>query len=255
MLKRLAVMAVTAFVAIGVSGQPNKGADSKQNKSEQQPTSLLHAVGECPPANNTTYHEAKPDSDPPKWYAPLERPEGWAVIVGLLTLGAVCYQALLSRDTARRQLRAYVCVSGATIAFRQLDAPDIKVDMRNGGLTPAYEMRYWIGISIGSYPLNQPLPSPPVDFQTGASVMPPSGVEFMPAQWSHPIPIGILSELGTPKRTLYVHGKATYMDAFGKKRFTEFRLMFGGPEQVGLEERDGALSGRLKPDTEGNRAN
>ncbi len=258
MLKCLAILAIAALAtsaAIGVSGRPNENTNKKENKTEQQPTSLLHAVGECPTANNTTYHEAKTDTDSPKWYASIKWTELLALALTSLTLVVVGYQAWLSRDTARRQLRAYVCVSGGRITSTGSEFPEIQVEMKNGGLTPAYSMRFWIGLAIGSHPLRHTLAGPPEGFQMGVSVMPQGATEPMFAQWDRNAAPDIRFEIGTPTSTLYVYGRAEYRDAFHTQRFTEFRLIFGGHEPMRLKETDGVFSGSLKPDVEGNRAN
>src|SRR5712671_1328997 len=56
--------------------------------------------------------------------------------------------------TAERQLRAYVHVSGAKIV--DVGKPDVRtaqVSVRNCGQTPAYNMRFWVGIGVREFPL------------------------------------------------------------------------------------------------------
>ncbi|MGD0735575.1 MAG: hypothetical protein ABR976_10530 [Terracidiphilus sp.] len=254
MLKGLLIFAVAAIMTVGVSGTPNDDANKGDDKPKQQPACLLHPVCECKPANDATHEQAKANASPPKWYASFKWTDWLPIIIASLALGAVCYQALLSRDIARRQLRAYVCLSGASIMFNDTGTPEIQVEMKNGGLTPAYDMRFWIGLAIGEHPLKRRLGQPPAGFQMGVSVMPPTGTETMIAQWQRNIPTHILAELGTPQRTLYVYGRAEYRDAFSARRFTEFRLIFGGPESMRVQDKDGSIGGGLKPDTDGNRA-
>src|SRR5271157_3925341 len=194
---------------------------------------------------------------------------GLLVIVGFLqawillgTLGVVRQQAkaaedslTLSRDTVQRQLRAYVCMSGAHIDFKQPDRPDIQVYIKNCGQTPAYNVRSWIGLNVSKYPLTMQLQSPPEGFQMSKSTLPPGGHEIMPAVWSCSIPPSLLPVLGTPEATIYVFGRTVYVDIFGKEWHTDYRLVHGGPEPVRLEKnKDGIMTAKLKPDTEGNEA-
>jgi hypothetical protein len=58
------------------------------------------------------------------------------------------------RDTAEKQLRAYVCVDSAVLRFPQPDVPEAQVHFRNCGQTPAYGVRGWIHTWFAEYPLN-----------------------------------------------------------------------------------------------------
>jgi hypothetical protein len=63
-----------------------------------------------------------------------------------------------------------------------------------------------------------------------------------------------MPKLGTMELTLYAYGKVTYRDAFGNQRYTRYRLMHGGGEQIHLRDKNGIAVGLLKPDYEGNEA-
>ncbi len=193
---------------------------------------------------------------------------GLLILVGFLqawilfgTLGVVRQQAkaaddslALSRDTAQRQLRAYVCVSAAKIEFKQPDRPEIEIRIKNSGTTPAYNARWWTGVAMGEYPLDKSLSPPPEDVGRGVSVIPPGGEGMMLFQWKPAIPAASLPILGSPKATLYIYGRITYTDAFEKNWETNFRLLHGGPEGIRLTLINGVQTGRLKPDAEGNTA-
>jgi len=187
---------------------------------------------------------------------------GFGVIYAIKTLDQVKAQAIaakdsldLSRDTAQRQLRAYVRVYAANIEFRVPDRPVIEVHFKNCGATPAYRVRTWIGLGLGEWPLNKALPAPPEGFQGSRSVLAPGGQEIMPAVWKQPIPAPLLPFLGTRQATVYVFGRTEYIDTFKNAWYTEFRLLHGGPEPVKLDaNKDGILVGKLKPDQEGNEA-
>lgn len=70
-----------------------------------------------------------------------------------------------------------------------------------------------------------------------------------------PLPPEFMQIIGTPKFTLYVYGEIRYKDAFGKERFTRYRLIHGGTEGVRMvRDKDGTENWMLKPDAEGNEA-
>jgi len=62
--------------------------------------------------------------------------------------------------------------------------------------------------------------------------------------------------IGTKIGTVYVYGEIRYRDAFGKERYTKYRLMYGGADggRKGLDAK-GVPIGYLQPEIEGNEAN
>src|SRR5207245_7595708 len=131
----------------------------------------------------------------------------------------------MSVDAAVRQLRAYVCLSGALIAFKKANAPEVQVDMKNCGQTPAYDVRQWIHTWIEEHPLKVALPEPPADFPMSIAILLPGGNNMMVIERKPPISQEILNVLGTSQATLYIYGKLTYKDAFGHYRNTDYRLI------------------------------
>ena len=152
------------------------------------------------------------------------------------------------KDTAQRQLRAYVCISSGIIEFsRGRDVPIVKVNYKNCGQTPAYDVRSWIHIWITDDPLKEILPVPPEDYMTSVSIIPPGGFHFMVIEKDPPIPSNVLHLIGTSQGTVYIYGEIRYRDAFNIERFTRYRLIYGGSEEN--------HGGHLKPHTDGNDAN
>jgi hypothetical protein len=159
----------------------------------------------------------------------------------------------LARDTAKQQLRAYVCVVAADIVFAKVDEPGIEIRIKNCGLTPAYNVSMWSGLAVSTHPLRRSLDKPPEEFDMNQSVLAPDGFELMHPIFSQPIPQQLFP-LGTAQHTLYVFGQINYVDAFNDHHTTDFRLLFGGPEPPQLTERNGVNTARLKTDSEGNLA-
>jgi hypothetical protein len=95
----------------------------------------------------------------------------------------------------------------------------------------------------------------PKDALQAVGIIPPQGESIMV---SRRIPKAVADDtfLQTRYKILYVFGEITYKDAFGQSRFTNFRLIFGGP--VGCRrkvDQEGVLMGFLSMDSEGNEAN
>ena len=156
------------------------------------------------------------------------------------------------RDTAHRQLRAYVLVWAAQIKFKNLNAPEVQVHFKNFGQTPAYQLHGWISIWIGEYPLKISLPQPPSDFRKGTETLGPSRSTMFTASKNPAVSAQFVPLLGTARGTIFIYGEVSYIDAFGHSRKTRYRLMHGGSEPAHTFTKDGILTALLKPDTEGN---
>jgi hypothetical protein len=160
------------------------------------------------------------------------------------------------RDTAMRELRAYVCMSEAMIEFRQERAPEVQVHIKNCGKTPAYDVEMWIGVALGQYPGPLTLPPPPEGFRKSKSLLAPGEKPHAIVFRHSVIPEDQMPIFGTSELTMFVYGEITYRDAFGKQRITRYRLMYGGIEPMRLRDKGGGIAaGFLKPDTIGNEAN
>jgi hypothetical protein len=102
MLKKMVMAAVTALLAIGaLTAQPNKGTADKQPSANQRPSPIVPAAQRQGQAAD---NKAKPDPDPPNWYAPFEQPEGMLVIVGTITFIIMGWQSWETRKAARAAL-------------------------------------------------------------------------------------------------------------------------------------------------------
>jgi len=178
-----------------------------------------------------------------------------ASIAALRSLKALRHQNQIAVDTAQRQLRAYVCLSGSQITFERT-LPVAQIEIKNCGSTPAYDVRQWTGIRIEAHPLSVSLDPPPQGFNMSSAIIPPNGWHGMRVPARHPIPPHLAPLIGTPAGTIYVYGEVRYKDAFGHERFTRYRLIHGGTEGP-LPPRvvEGKTVFHVKPDTEGNDAN
>jgi hypothetical protein len=135
-------------------------------------------------------------------------------------------QLQLSRDTAQRQLRAYLGVSlktGPEIAANV--APRIFFIVKNYGATPARYIGHWAATTLSPHPSEpnfspHPLKEGEINLNPGAE----EGIN---------ISFRELSELEARQiredtARLYVYGELCYLDAFGERQTTAFRYMTGG---------------------------
>ncbi len=147
--------------------------------------------------------------------------------------------------TAERQLRAYVHVSGAKIF--DVGKPDVRtaqVSVRNCGQTPAYNMRFWVGIGVREFPLSTTLEPPPAPFPMESDVLPPG----TPSVMKVPVPrLNAWEEghLQSGDAAIYVYGRVTYMDVFNVSRRTDVLYMCHG---------EGLPTGSMSPYRKGNAA-
>jgi len=135
-----------------------------------------------------------------------------------------------ARDTAERPLRAYLQLVpdlNSFIWINTVHVPELRVSLKNAGQTPAYDVQANGAINPDAYPLRKTPPDLlPVDepFQLvihpgelGYTMTLTAGRRLSPDE------VDRLTD-GTDLR-LYLYGGVTYKDAFGKDRYTRFRLM------------------------------
>lgn len=274
-VKSCIIAAIVCCIAVHLFAKPNDRATKNENATaDHAPHTVTFVNNEESTAKAETAH-----SRPPRWYTSSE---WWLVIIAALTGLAIAYQAretaratgaierqveqmieagkqterIITRmnDTAVRELRAYVCLSAAQIAFKKMDSPEIEIHMKNCGQTPAYDVHWWMNVWIAPHPLSEVLPEPSEDFQMGKAILPPGGHNILFGTLKYPIQPQYSQFVGTPMGTIYAYGTVTYKDTFGNKWHTDYRMMFGGAQGVILKNKNGIPTGPLKPDREGNDA-
>jgi hypothetical protein len=134
----------------------------------------------------------------------------------------------VTSDTAKRQLRAYVSTIGAVIGPDRdnSDSFSIVVDIRNTGLTPAYDLICWAEAELDAFPLESRLPIHCIKTESRAVLAPGSSTLLMPTH--RLLTTQEQDDLRNDKLALYVFGEAHYKDAFGHQRLTQFRLRMNG---------------------------
>ncbi len=161
-----------------------------------------------------------------------------ASIVAFLQFAALIWTVLVMIFNGRRQLRAYVAVDtvgifeGNMVSPPQparVNTPGIAMFIKNYGQTPAYKVVSMFRIAVIAVTdevLSLVLPEQLEErFATTLS----SGSTFNKAVWfDRPLTPNEIADIGTGVRAIYVYGRIQYVDAFKKKRISNFRLHYTG---------------------------
>jgi hypothetical protein len=150
----------------------------------------------------------------------------------------------LTRDTAKRQLRAYVLPTKAYRIQRQ-DATWVVVEIKNSGSTPAYNYRGFVATDICERGQQRENIELPTGVETSQAIIPPSATLELGGPMTDLTPQQVL-DISAGRKTIYVHGDITYTDAFDETRFAKFRFECTG-ELLSL--------GRFMACPQGNEAN
>ena len=156
-------------------------------------------------------------------------------VAGILQFLVLLGTFWLMRDTARRQLRAYVCFESGFLKFAGENSRDVEahVGIKNYGQTPAHNVKHWVRAQVVSYPLREELPKPPPNIPVSASELPPNERSLAierPEGRLGKEPIVVLGI--TLQRTVCVYGRIEYTDVFGKPWHGEYRLIYGGGGEI-----------------------
>jgi hypothetical protein len=259
MLKWKALAAVLSIMLLGmpcVAGQQNSQLHANQrlsskNKLGLPPSDTAIANSDLSNSRKTTNSD-QVKHDPEGFGSILKKPE-WVIvyitaaytIVSLAALMAILWQVVVTKDTARRQLRAYVLVERGIIGnvanpipgpgekietvariLLPTAGPNAQITIKNTGQTPAYELVHWGRICIQEFPLTSqlpPMPTPEAKFWT---VMGPGIVEVKTLRLPKALDSNQIQGLRDGTMAIYCHGEVAYRDAFKKKRVTKYRCMY-----------------------------
>jgi hypothetical protein len=173
-----------------------------------------------------------------------------ALLLTLLAVSAAAIVAVralrLARDTARRELRAYVFPIYAHIRDVRASRPTFVIDVKNFGQTPAYGLRMKTALQSGSHPLDTKL-VPEVQNSIATAQLAPQATLFDEIALNHSLSANEISALAEGSAAIYLFGEIEYFDIYKKKRWTTFRMRLGGPEGI-------PTHGRLGYHEEGNDA-
>jgi hypothetical protein len=179
----------------------------------------------------------------------------FAGIVSFLLVAVIQIQQAIERQNSSQSVvapsrsqiiaqRAYVLVSEAEITDLTEGPPTVAVTIKNTGLTPAFDLIWRATFAAREYPATREIV---LDRSRAAPkiTLPPGGTLFYKwtftewkADWAEKIMNG--------KAVIVAIGEIAYKDAFGERRFTNYRLNHGG---------DSISPGKFGPAADGNEAN
>jgi hypothetical protein len=99
MLQRLAILAISAFVVVSVSSQPNNTSGHELQPAKQGSPAVATPDSQNKQASGQT-DQAKPDTNPPKYYKAINPPEWWLVGIAFFTGCGVFWQSWETRKSA-----------------------------------------------------------------------------------------------------------------------------------------------------------
>jgi hypothetical protein len=157
-----------------------------------------------------------------------------------------------AKDTAQKQLRAYISVASARITHIEdgEGVPEAHIFIKNFGQTPAYQVMGVAGFAISTFPpppdLNLVIPDVEIIQSKTITNLGPGQADMAIAsprpKLDRPFTEHERAELANGIGTIYIYGKVRYRDVFGTIQWMSYRFMVGGPvgvrgdQLVGCEE-------------------
>ena len=130
--------------------------------------------------------------------------------------------------TAEHQLRAYVFVEDTAVTEDGPERLRIRVSMKNFGVTPATNVRHWIGYGIRSHPLTEALPIITEKTQRRAAVGPGAAYPTtFERQFNATEYAAITSGEGF---RFHVFGAIEYQDIFGRRQVQPYSFVLANRE-------------------------
>lgn len=196
----------------------------KSNVKSVTPDSpIINVVTPTAPENKTSNAYVKDDSN-------KEKTLDVCMVIATWILAFIAFwQAMITRVSAQRQLRAYITVNPSFEFFdhqnsRRGDKFKFTAKIRNCGQTPAYEVSCGHSVSLLPYPLPKKYPLvADYDLDTSVITLAPnqeSTLFFEANKYYQPNEVRAM-KLSENQR-LFIYGKIIYKDIFKKKRFTSF---------------------------------
>ena len=254
MWKSLAILGVVLFTG-SVSGQPNQAATGNQQKP--QPKAQAASIASSKQSADT--HTSTTNDDPPEWHAAIKRPEWWLVVAAFLTIFYLAKQAketrkaaeatkdiaVAGKDTAKRQLRAYIVPERGSIynvadplaeeTLEGMDAgearvvnpsigPIATVFIKNTGRTPSFDVKHTCTVFHREFPLAAPL----LDMQfpkQSAMILGPQVIATLTVPLPERLNEFSIQSLRHNASVIYVQGVISYTDIFGDCHTTHYRFM------------------------------
>ncbi len=235
-------MFVTLFILLFVA-QPLKGPKTEPRESDSAPKQRTEkyqnpsqkdsteAATSCYTDSCSHNSKASEESEGRKIEGQIALFTGLLVLVTLILATVAGYQAWVSRNTAIRELRAYMSIElliddPRTGPFSEITETYIagpKFTVKNGGKTPAHKCNIWLMGGVG--------PNAPEESYFVIKKLADMINTTIPAGSFHVLdPDGLSLETGqlgaikAQRAKVYYWGIIRYRDSFKKDRWTRFRM-------------------------------
>jgi hypothetical protein len=144
---------------------------------------------------------------------------------------AATRQAMIAEDTEQRQLRAYVGVEDHKLSnVGSGQRPHWEITIKNFGQTPATGVSYRVASVIDYSQSPTKLSEKPFE---GSGILFPGDRMTPTNDVTNPLTPVDMTGISSGNTLFHVYGQVKYRDAFGERRCTKFRLMFGGEISMG----------------------
>lgn len=158
-----------------------------------------------------------------------ERVAWFALLFAAMAAGAAWWTVKVMRDTAKRQLKAYVAMGDAFMRFSTANtqrSAEIALRLKNAGQTPGYNFTTWCNSKI-DLPSARPFTAaPPPDKRAGISIIGPSSSVDL-TMYIIGIDDPTLDDLVHGRKRIYAWGRCDYVDIYGVDRYFEFKCWNG----------------------------
>lgn len=147
------------------------------------------------------------------------------------------WQIMVSRSTAKRQLRAYVFVHNgevrlANIGASQTSGYKLSIELKNFGCTPARGYPIWVDNVIRNIDELPFTDSPKIGKQSPPTIIWPTASATI--DFATPFEDGELEAIRVATKAIFIWGQCSYMDVFKKPCYFKFKFKISGHENQGL---------------------
>lgn len=206
--------------------------DQNQSGSHQQNTKPMDSSGNVTQANSNQASACSTNNQKHWLDYGTFVVASFAFIAAFSAAGFTAWQAWIAKDTAKRQLRAYVSVKpvGQFNLIPNVILEQLMV-IKNFGLSPAFNVREDSAIAVLPFPLTVNLNMGPPLHGTQTSKVTIFPTEEFPFTTISPDVLteeNIKEVLDGKRWRLYVIVKLTYDDIFRVNHFTHLCAMYGG---------------------------
>jgi hypothetical protein len=208
--------------------KPQPAHQQNQGNADQRDARNSPMFAEITPTQKTQEEAAEAKKERERKAATEYRTEitTWVVATATLIQAiALIWTIIVMRQTAQRQLRAYLHVTAPDLLVTQNnDCIQITLSVKNTGATPAFGLTHWLNVECNTDKLRTSFPPRP--FDTTPLYLPPSVDIHLATNWHTMWRTDLLFNRGDDiHEYVYVWGEIRYTDAFYIGRYVKFRII------------------------------